>query len=124
MRKSVIILFLGIIYSLNAFGQTTFKIDSVQFKIVSQNEVSVISKTPKYSGDIIIPDSISYLGTRYYVTSIASQAFSLCTTLNSIKIGSKLKSIGDRAFINCTALVNLWLPASVTTIGQYAFASC
>ena len=39
-----------------------------------------------YKGDVVIPESISYSGNYYSVTSIGYAAFSSCTGLTSINI--------------------------------------
>ena len=57
------------------------------------------------------------------LTTIASSAFSGCSSLASITLPAGLTSIGDGAFNRCSALVSVTLPASLTSIGSYAFCS-
>jgi len=58
------------------------------------------------------------------VTSIGTNAFSDCTSLASVTIGTNVTSIGDSAFAYCTSLSNLTIPNSVTSIGDGAFYGC
>jgi len=58
------------------------------------------------------------------VTSIGSQAFSMCTQLTSVTIPSSVKSIGNGAFQNSQRLANITIPASVTEIKMNAFSYC
>lgn len=51
------------------------------------------------------------------------QAFSYCTKLNNVNIGSAVKTIDEYAFSNCASLQSINLK-NVDTIGRYAFASC
>ena len=74
-----------------------------------------------YSGDIVIPSSITYDETTYSVTSIGGSAFSLCTGLTSITIPNSVASIGEYAFYGCTGLTSVTIPNSVTEIGYSAF---
>ena len=87
---------------------------------------------------IIIPDSVTNIGTSAFyncealtsikipdsVTSIESYAFLDCYKLSDLSIGNKVKSIGYEAFQNCTSLTSITIPASVTNIGDYAFFGC
>lgn len=60
------------------------------------------------------------------VTSIGANAFSGCTSLESVKFGDTeaLVSIGQSAFSGATSLKTLSIPDSVTFIGTGAFANC
>ena len=100
-----------------------------------------------YSGNIIIPETITYNNTTYSVTSIGSLAFdgctgltsvvipnsvtsigagafSSCSGLTSVTIGNSVTSIGDRAFDQCSGLTSVTIPNSVTTIGEEVFGNC
>ena len=65
--------------------------------------VSVTSKDGGYSGNVIIPPSVSY-GKTYSVTSIGSSAFSNCSGLTSVTIPNSVTSIGGYAFRYCDNL--------------------
>lgn len=54
-----------------------------------------------YSGNIVIPQSITYNGKTYSVTSIGDQAFWYCSSLTSITIPNSVTSIGFQAFKKC-----------------------
>ncbi len=60
------------------------------------------------------------------VTSIGYDAFSYCTSLESVTFaeGSQLESIGSSAFSRCTSLKSIEIPQSVTSIGDEAFLGC
>ena len=77
-----------------------------------------------YVGNIIIPESITYSGTTYSVTSIGENAFFNCRGLTSVTIPNSVTSIGDRAFASCSGLTSVTIPNSVTSIGGYAFSGC
>ena len=76
---------------------------------------------PTYSGDVVIPSSVSYGNITYAVTSIGNYAFALCDSLTSIEIPSSVTTIGDFAFSK-SGLTNIDIPSSVTTIGSNAFS--
>ena len=58
------------------------------------------------------------------VTSIGSSAFEDCSALTSVSLGSGLSSIGGSAFEDCTSLSTITIPASVTSIALNAFKNC
>ena len=91
----------------------------------AEAEASVTSLLDnKYSGDIVIPESITYDGVTYRVTFIKDGAFYECTGLTSITIPNSVTSIGHSAFYKCSGLTALTIPNSVTTIGNGAFSTC
>ena len=62
---------------------------------------------------ITIPDPVDELG---------SGAFASCSNLDSVYMGSGLRTIGSGAFEDCSALSNVKLPYAVENIGEDAFA--
>ena len=73
---------------------------------------------------VIIPETVTYEGTTYSVTSIGHHAFNNCTSLTSITIPNSVTSIGDGAFDGCSALISVTIPNSVTSIERWAFYGC
>ena len=130
-----------------------FEVDGIYYNI-NGNEVTVTYKgnyesdyQNDYSGNVIIPATVTYNGTTYSVTSIGYgafygcsgligveipnsvtsigiMAFSRCTGLRSVTIGNSVTSIGDEAFCRCSALTSVTIPNSVTSIGTLAFYGC
>ena len=60
-----------------------------------------------YSGDIIVPQKISYNGVVYTVTSIDDNAFYKCTELTSVSIPESVTSIANYAFRYCSSLTSI-----------------
>ena len=60
-----------------AGAQGVVEIDGIYYELVSKiKEATVIKKTSgEYSGNVIIPDSVTYNGAEYSVTSIGKEAF-------------------------------------------------
>ena len=74
----------------------------------------------KYSGDIVIPETVTYKNRKLSVTSIGQSAFRYCSGLTSIDIPDGVTTIGDYAFYECSGLTSVDIPNSVTTIGWYS----
>lgn len=78
----------------------------------------------KYTGEVVIPDSVEYKKRKYCVKVIGNQAFSFCTNLISISIPNSVTEIGQEAFQYCIRLTSIAIPNGVTNIGRYAFKHC
>ena len=108
-------------------------------------ELAVTRGDTKYTGNIVIPDEVTYMTRTFRVTiiggfytcsgltsvtlpnsvkSIGKDAFYECSGLTSVTIPNSVKSIGDRAFGHCTGLTSITIPNSVTSIGYQAFCNC
>ena len=100
----------GIYYNLNASKKTA--------TVTRKNYL------PSYSGDVVIPATITVGDVPYNVTSIGSNAFSYCRSLTSITIPNSVTTIEYGAFLYCSGLTSITIPNSVTTIEQEAFSYC
>ena len=83
-----------------------FEADGIYYNITSLSDLTVevtyeTTSYNSYSGKITIPDTVTYNGKTYAVTSIGSSAFRNCTSLTSITIPDAVTSIGSYAFYNC-----------------------
>ncbi len=84
-----------------------FEVDGIYYNLFTSTEVEVTFKGSnntsydEYAGKVEIPESVTYNGKTYSVTSIGEEAFSGCTGLTSITIPNSVTSIGDQAFSGC-----------------------
>ena len=132
--KKVLLSFIAVLLSCGAWAEKV-QIDGINYNLNSNtHEASVISKSPNYSGDIVIPSSVKYSDVSYSVTSIGMDAFSGCTGLTSIEVSTNNSVYDSRN--NCNAIIetlsntliagcqNTIIPNSVTSIGVAAFYNC
>ena len=74
---------------------------------VSYRGSSSSSYSNEYSGVVNIPESVTYDGKTYPVTSIGKSAFSSCKGLTSVTIPNSVTSIGTLAFGYCSGLTEI-----------------
>ena len=129
--------------SANAYGQyyaydfsaTAPSGQTLYYKIYDSTQVSVVhprtstSDSNYVSGDLIIPETVSYCGTTYTVTELKTHNFMMgaffnCKTLTSVYVPNTVKSMGDYVFGYCSSLVSVHLPDSITVIPSEAFKGC
>ena len=115
-------LILSVFFSISASAYRLTK-DGISYNI-SETTAIVTSGEKKYSGDIVIPESITYNNSKYSVTSIGDNAFADCNRLKSVTIPNSVTSIGECAFARCSSLTSVTIPNSVTSIGVGAFFYC
>ena len=102
-----------------------FVVDGIKYKMTAEDKVSVIylndekpgSSNPNlYTGDIVIPDQVTYEGVTYNVTSIGNYAFRN-STITSITLPEGLVSIGKEAIYK-TQISEIVVPNSVTNLSE------
>jgi hypothetical protein len=107
MKKQILFLVM-ILLSMTASAQNSVKIDNIYYKLNSAGKTAeVVYNRFRYSGDVVIPSSVTYDDIDYSVTSIAHQAFSKSTDLISVSIPATVTSIGSNAFSECTSLASI-----------------
>ena len=105
----------------------TFKVDGTSYHATTMNTASVMANNDTgtlYSGDVVIPDSVTYEGYTFAVTGIESNAFDGCFELTSLVIPNSVETIGEQAFQGCTGLTSVTIGSGVTAIGAKAFNYC
>lgn len=103
-------LFIGV----SGFANEVVDIDGIRYYIFTDEAKAQVAhsdyvmndynstKTPsRYSGDVVIPASITYNGNTYVVTGIDANAFYQCADLTSVEIPNTVTAIYTAAFYDC-----------------------
>ncbi len=100
-------------------------IDGVNYYLKSSDSTALVVNGGNYSGNIVIPEKVSYDNITFKVIAIYLQAFYNCDGLKSIVIPASVTYIGDEAFYNCDGLKSITMlsetPAIIesNTFGYY-----
>ncbi len=127
MKKLIVFLFsfiLSVVFSASA--SAAVKIDGICYNFNSEDKTVEVTRSigEYYSGEVVIPSSITEGGQEYTVTSIGIEAFRNCSGLTSITIPNSVTSIGHSAFYGCRGLTSVTIPNSVTSIEDKVFYRC
>lgn len=101
-----------------------FMVDGIAYNYNSNGSSVSVTAGGNYTGEICIPDEVTYNGTTYSVTLIADNAFMGCSKLKYVELPYSVTSIGVSAFNGCTLLDYVDIPYTLTSIGSGAFAEC
>lgn len=107
-----------------------FEYNGVYYNITSSTNMTVevtyySQSNNNYSGIVTIPNSVTYNGKNYIVTSIGNYAFVGCTSFQGLNITAKnLTTIGNYAFAGCNSITEFIFNKKITSVGNYAFNGC
>jgi hypothetical protein len=100
-------------------------INGLKYIIEQENDKAILfANDPVYSGDIIIPEKVTFDGRDYPVKYLGDYCFYYCTGLTSVAIPSSVKSFGDGCFYGSSSLTSIDIPLSVTSLGNECFDYC
>lgn len=101
-----------------------FEVNGIYYKYNGQNVEVTYNKYNDYSGDVVIPSSVTHESKEYIVNSIGYEAFKNCVFLKSIQLPETIIQIKNNAFQGCVFLQSIDLPTKVTFLGYEAFTGC
>ena len=135
-------------------GLTPIEVDGFKYRLLNDGINAVLVKAMNRADEIVIPESFTYLGETYHISSIETFAFNSWTNLKKVTInnndvasktyssstnlktifgtkveeyvfGESVTTIGDYALYDgSSALKSVSISESVTSIGKYAFVNC
>lgn len=102
---------------------------AIFYQDLGDNKVAVTSvnvdDTPDcYSGDVVVPATVTHNGQNYTVTTVANGAFYDNLGLNSLSLPSTVNQIDIYAFYGCRYLTQVNIPEGVTRIEYCTFGMC
>ena len=102
-----------------------FAVDGIYYYLSDGHAVVTSDgQTGCYSGDVVIPDTVTHEGATYPVTEIGPSAFYNCSNLTQVALPKSVTSIGPWAFTGCRQLTHVIVPDAVTVIDENVFKGC
>ena len=101
-----------------ALEKKTFAKQKINYRVTGNNQVGVTGTTDKKIAKIKIPDTVTYQGRLYKVTSIDKKAFKSLSKCRKITVGNYVKTIGDQAFYRCQKLRHISFGTGLTKMGK------
>ena len=81
------------------------EVDGIFYNLDAANKTATVTYDGEYnnaySGDVVIPETVTYDGITYSVTSLGSFCFYGCSSLTSITIPNSVTSLGNQCFSYC-----------------------
>jgi len=123
MRRTFLLFFVALLPVVT--NADSIEIDGIYYNLLSKAKQAEVTSNPdKYTGDVNIPEFVTYEGKEYIVICIGERSFYNCTRLTSVTIGNSVNSIGGSAFYGCKGLTSVIIPNSVKNISNEAFYGC
>jgi len=101
-------------------------VDGINYEFYRDQNMAVVEPLPnreRYTGDIVIPETVTVGDMTFTVVAIDKEAF-YRATITSVSIPNTVTMISTRAFGDCYKLKSVVIPNSVTIIGNEAFSNC
>ena len=112
MKTKFFTLFTALTLSAGALFASDTAVDGIYYNFDATNLTAIVtyrgsysgSYADEYTGNVVIPATVTYGGNPYSVTSIGNGAFEYCSGLTSVTIPNSVTSIGEFAFSGCSSL--------------------
>lgn len=122
--KPLSILRLVVVFLLALCSSTTFASDFVTvdgFKfLVDTNKDEATLMANNYSGEVVVPASVTFEGKDYPVTSLGTECFG--SSVTKVAIPNSVTTLGNKCFYK-SGVKTIDIPNSVTSLGESCFES-
>ena len=131
MKTRVFTLFLAIA-CIGTISASYTQVDGIWYNFNSSTKTATVTYrgsyystySNEYTGEVVIPATVTYNDEEYSVTSIGGSAFENCSGLTSVTIPNSVTSIGNFAFADCSSLTSVTIDAETPpSLGVDALSS-
>lgn len=138
----LVVVFLLALCSSATFASDFVTVDGFKFLVdTDKDEATLLAND--YSGEVVVPASVTFEGKDYPVTSLGTECFDNVTKITipnsvtalgdkcfyssdveTIDIPNSVTSLGNSCFENCSKLTTIKIPNSVISLGDQCFYKC
>ena len=113
--KKIFTLFFALVATTSLWAQT-FQVGDLYYNITSSVKPYTVEVTSgNYSGEVIIPETVTYNGTTYSVTRIGERAFQSCS-ITSVTIPASVISLEEYSFYQSQYINAVYLKSTTPPI--------
>lgn len=89
-----------------------------------QSSTTATVSVTTYSGNLVLPETVTAGGKTYTLTAIGEEAMMGCRALTSLTLPSTVQTLGEGAFAVCATMTTIVLPEGITEIPLGCFGYC
>ena len=135
-KNSIKLLLLSVMIMVNMSVKAyDFEVNGFYYNITSLQDLTVelTNGDVLYTGDVVVPESVTYFNRTFAVTRLGDYVFQDCSDITSIEIPNSITTTGAYTFSGCYKITTLRIPSSITEIGnssassnygRYCFSGC
>ena len=95
------------------------EVDGIFYNLDTANKTAAVTfkgdnywDDDEYSSDVVIPETVTYNGITYSVTSLGDDCLAGCSSLTAITIPKSVTSLGTGCFADCSSLERMVVDAA------------
>ena len=113
----------GVSYRVTSLGETANNVCVTYMPIEgASNRTNLKEANKAYTGDIVVPDAVTYQNISFKVTAVNDSAFFEAANITSLSLPDAITTIGKNVCYDCTGMTGIKFPANLKSLGDYALA--
>ena len=113
----------GISYRVTSMGENVNNVCVTYMPIEgASNRTNLKEANKAYTGDIVVPDAVTYQDISFKVTAVNDSAFFEAAGITSLSLPDAITAIGKNVCYDCTGMTAIKFPSNLKSLGDYALA--
>lgn len=113
----------GVSYRVTSMGEGANNVCVTYMPIEgASNRTNLKEANKAYTGDIVVPDAVTYQNINFNVTAVNDSAFFEAAGITSLSLPDAITRIGKNVCYDCTGITAIKFPSDLKSLGDYALA--